>query len=113
MKTWIPFAVVAFCSILGATGQILFKISSGEINFSRPVTLINPKLIIGVILYTLASAIFIYILKFGNVSILYPIVALSYVWVAIMASLILHEPFPAAKWAGIAMILGGVFLIVK
>lgn len=113
MNKLIPILVVAGCSILGAIGQICFKMGSETFTPSRPLTFLSLKMIAGLVCYGLASIIFILMLRQANLTILYPIIALSYVWVAIMATWFLHEPFSTYKWAGIALILAGVFVIVK
>ena len=61
----------------------------------------------------MATIIFIYALKFGNVSILYPIIAMSYIWVTIMATIFLKESFAYTKWAGIFLIILGVSVIIR
>lgn len=104
-------AIVLFCALLGALGQLMFKLSSKTISLSPSSWLTNWKLLVGLILYGLATALFVYALKFGNLSILYPIIATSYVWVAIFARVFLQEPFPASKWLGIALIISGVWMI--
>lgn len=112
MKLWV-LALVALCSILGAVGQIFFKLASKDLAFNIMALLGNWRLILGLSLYGAASILFIFALRYGNVSVLYPIIALSYVWVAIMSSVFLGEVFPAYKWTGIAFILLGVIIIVK
>lgn len=112
MKFWV-IGLVAFCSILGAVGQIFFKLASKDLAFNVIALLGNWKLILGLSLYGVASILFIVALRHGNVSVLYPIIALSYVWVTILSTLFLGEVFPAYKWAGIAFILLGVVIIVK
>ena len=105
--------IVLFCALLGATGQIFFKLSAEKFSFNPLTWLKNPFFIMAIVLYAGASLLFVWALKHGNVSILYPIIATSYIWTAIFAKLFLGEPFPAIKWLGVALILVGVFLIVK
>ncbi len=52
-------------------------------------------------------------LKHGNLSILYPILATSYIWVALLSVRFLDEPFSAAQWVGVLLIVGGISLIVR
>ena len=42
-----------------------------------------------------------------------PMTAMDYIAVALLASLLLGEPVTAARWAGIALIVGGVFLVSR
>lgn len=104
--------LVLFCALLGATGQIFFKLGSQNFNFDLTL-LTNWKLLIGLVLYGVATIIFIYALKFGNLSILYPIIATSYIWVAIFSVLFLNESFSPYKWIGVLLLIVGIIIIVK
>ena len=106
-------ALVAFCALLGAAGQIFFKLSSGSLALSFSSIFTNWKLFLGLTLYGLATIGFLIALKYGDVSILYPIIATSYVWVTIFATVFLREAFPAYKWLGILFIILGVGVIVR
>ncbi|RMF56013.1 hypothetical protein D6745_00550 [Candidatus Woesearchaeota archaeon] len=105
--------IVLFCAFLGAGGQIFFKLASENLNFNIISWLTNYKLIIGLFLYGIATVLFVYTLKFGEVSLLYPIIATSYIWVSIFAVLFLGEHMSIYKWLGILMIISGVSLVIK
>jgi drug/metabolite transporter (DMT)-like permease len=105
--------LVAFCALLGAAGQVFFKLSSKSLSFNLLSLATNWKLIIGLVLYGLATVLFLIMLRQGNLSILYPIIATSYIWVALFSTIFLQEAFPAYKWAGVLLIIGGVIVIVR
>ena len=42
---------------------------------------------------------------------LYPVISMSYVWVALFSKVFLHEEMNKYKWLGIILIVGGVILI--
>ena len=107
------FLLVAFCALLGASGQIFFKLASENVSTNIMSWLFNYKLIIGLVLYGLATVLFVVALKFGNLSILYPIIATSYIWVTLFSITFLGESFPAFKWAGILLIISGVGIITR
>ena len=50
-------------------------------------------------------------LRNGQLSVLYPIIALTYVWVAILSPMFFEDSMNAYKVAGIGFIVGGVSLI--
>ena len=112
IKFW-PIAVTMFCALMGSTGQLLFKLGSGRVGGSLISWLLNPYILGGFVLYGLSAVLFILTLKHGNLSVLYPIIATSYIWVALIASLYLHEPFPPVKWLGVAFICLGIVFIVR
>lgn len=105
--------LVLFCALLGAFGQILFKLSSDKFALSLEGILFNWKFLLGATFYALSAALFVYALKFGNLSILYPIIATSYIWVSLFAHFLLGEPFPLYKSLGILMIIFGIGIVVK
>ena len=105
--------LVLFCGLLGATAQILFKSASRELTLSL-LGLLNWKLLTGMVLYFIAMVLFIYALRQDNVSRLYPLIASSYIWAAILANRILHEPLPPFTIIGITLVVIGIgFLTVK
>lgn len=109
----IIFALVAFCALLGAAGQIFFKQASADISMDIKSWVYNYKLIIGISLYAIATILFVVALKYGNLSILYPIIATSYIWVAVFSKTFLGEAFPPFKWMGILLIIAGVGIVTR
>ena len=105
MDKWIVIGIVAFCACMGAVGQLFFKLGS------KPLSPI--KLLIGLVLYSLATLLYIYMLRFGELSVLYPVISLSYILVMILSVVFLAESFTYLKLVGTSIIIFGVFLIVK
>ena len=103
--------IAVACSVFGAIGQIFFKLGSQNLTFNIIEQLSNYKLIIGLTFYGIATIGYVFALKQANISILYPIIALSYVWVSILAVVFLHEPFPLYKWAGVAGLIVSIGVI--
>ena len=103
--------LVAFCALLGAIGQVFFKLASGSLSFEIVSLITNWKLFLGLFLYGVATILFLVALKYGDLSILYPIIATSYVWVTIFSVAFLGEVFPLYKLIGIVMIVLGVGVI--
>ena len=65
----------------------------------------------GAILYGLSALIFVYGLKFGELSALYPVVALSYIWVSLLSIKLLGEKMNGYRWLGIFLILVAVVFV--
>jgi uncharacterized membrane protein len=59
------------------------------------------------------AVLLILALKDGQLSILYPIISLSYVWVNLLSMYFFHEHMNLFKAIGIALIIGGVGLLGK
>lgn len=104
--------LVLVCALMGALGQLLFKLGSTSVSLSLSSWITNWRIICGILIYGVSAVLFILALKFGPLSVLYPIVASSYIWVALLSARFLGEPLFLTKWIGIVLIIGGVTLIV-
>lgn len=109
-RLWL-IVIVGVAAFIGAVGQILFKMGADRLSLVPTEVLYNPYLLAGLGMYILATAIYVFSLQYGNVSILYPIIATSYIWVAVFATGFLGEPFPANNWIGILLIVAGITVI--
>jgi len=107
-KLW-AIVIVAFCAILGATAQLLFKLGSAKIGLNL-LTWINWQIILGLFAYLIAMVIFTYVLKKVELSPLFPIIATSYIWVALFSFFLLKETLYISNWIGIAVIIAGISL---
>ena len=107
--------LVAFCTLLTSTAQIFFKYAADKLNFNSLLSLIfsaitNLSLYIGVIIYFVAAALLLIALKNSDLSVAYPIIATSYIWVALLSRYFFNEILTAKNWLGILVILIGVSL---
>jgi uncharacterized membrane protein len=104
--------LVLITGIIGAFGPIYLKKGTNIIKFNEFSTIYQNKfLIIGVLIYGLCTVLFIPALKGGDLSILYPLVGLEYVWICIYSIYMLNEKMNFWKWMGIASIVLGVTFI--
>ena len=105
--------LIVFCTLLTSAGQLLLKIGTQHLVGDLRAIASNYALFAGIILYGLGAVILIIALKHGELSILYPFIALSFIWVMILSIIVLHEQVLPWNWAGVAFILLGVCLIGK
>ncbi|HUJ23690.1 MAG TPA: EamA family transporter [Bryobacteraceae bacterium] len=101
--------LVFCCTILGAAAQMLMKF--GLRHLSRPGLLgyiTSVPLFGGLCLYGLNTVLLIFALRDGELSILYPIIALTYVWVTVLSVLLFHDLLNLPKIIGIAVVVIGV-----
>jgi multidrug transporter EmrE-like cation transporter len=105
--------IVFVCTLLGAAGQVLIKTGAAALGGSAsPVAMItNPHLLGGYLLYGLMTMLFVVALKDEQLSILYPIIALTYVWVALLSVVIFSEVITPFKLAGLGAIVAGVAVL--
>ena len=71
------------------------------------------KIILGTAMLTMFFILWLAVLSWEDVSVAVPLQALSYVLVALLAKYMLHEQVSPLRWAGIALICIGAFLITK
>jgi len=103
--------LVLICTILTATGQLFLKIGSRTLALNVIKLLSNSALIIGVILYITGAVILVTALKHGELSVLYPIIATSFIWVSFLSIIFLNEIMNLWRWAGVIAIIIGISLI--
>ena len=109
-QLWAILLVIS-ATLVGAFGPILLKKASAKKLSSIKALSTNYHLFGGVALYALGTLLFIPALKGGDLSVLYPFVALAYVWVSLLSVKFLGEKMNRMKWLGIALIITGVSLI--
>jgi len=97
----------------GAIGQLLFKFGSASVSANVTSWLFNWKLLSGMALYAVSAILFIMALRYAQLSILYPLIATSYIWVTLLATIFLGEQLSSGRWLGIAFIVAGISLIVR
>ena len=108
---WKIILLTALSAFMGSIGQLEFKRGADDLQFDVKLLLTNYHLIIGVAIYFVSTVFYIYALSKGQLSILYPIVATSYIWTSIFAKIFLNEPINTTNWMGVFLILLGVTLI--
>ena len=109
-KLWaigLMFMVTFFTSV----AQLFYKLGSASISFNILSIITNYHLYIGVFLYIFGFVLMIKAFKGGEVTILYPIVSTSYIWVGFLSVLYLGESLNFLKWTGIITIVFGIIFI--
>ena len=104
-------ALVILATFVGAFGPILLKKASAKRLSKLSSLMTNYPLFGGVALYAIGTLLFIPALKGGDLSVLYPFVALAYIWVSLLSVKFLGEKMNLLKWFGIILIIIGVTFI--
>ena len=95
-----------------AVGQVLFKVTSerllaaGDAPFVRAV--LDPVFIGAVALYTVATVLWIWVLKQVPLGYAYSFMAMTFVFVPVLAALFLGESFNPRYAVGTALIVVGL-----
>lgn len=109
--------MVLLCTLFNAASQIFIKLGTAKLgeNPSMMQTAIGiitvPLLFFGYALLGGSTVLFVLALRKGDLSLLYPVFTLTYVWVAALSVRILHETMNNVKIGGLALIIAGVGLL--
>ena len=106
----IIFFIIA--SLLGATGQFLYKSGAARAGGGFSSYLLNPRLLAGAACYAFVMVLFIAAFKRGGaLSVLYPIYASTFIFSAIGARQIYGETIFPVNIAGMALLIAGMCLM--
>lgn len=110
--------LVFCCTLFGGVAQYLFKKSTTHAQFTVAnggvawmSILTNYPLWIGLACYAVFTLLITLALRDGELSLLYPVISLTYIWVVFISVLVLHEPLTVWKIAGVCLICSGVALL--
>lgn len=102
--------LVFTASVIGSFGAVFLKMGASRLDGSV-LSFINKRLLLGVIMFLGSSVFYAFGIKGGQLSVLYPMVSLGYIWTLLWSRLFFDEPFTRTKFAGLALILLGVFFV--
>ena len=118
------FLLVLVAVTLGGAGHIMLakgmkpvgdltEAPAGRLGGMIARAVSNPWLLVGVVLQASFFFLYLTLLSRAEVSKVLPMTALDYVVVAVLAQGLLGESVTAFRWAGIALIATGVFLVSR
>jgi len=106
-KLW-AILLVLFTTLITSSAQILWKKGSATLAFDILSIITNYYIIGGVLLYVVGGTLLIISFRGGEVSVLYPIIATSYIWVSLLSVKFLGEQMNHFKWIGVILIIAGI-----
>ncbi|HWC97212.1 MAG TPA: hypothetical protein VG456_10690 [Candidatus Sulfopaludibacter sp.] len=103
--------LLVFCaSVVGSFGAVFLKLGAAQLTNSV-WSLINARLALGVSLFLGSSVFYGLGIRGGQLSVLYPMVSLGYIWTLLWARIFFKEAFTAQKFIGLGLILLGVCFV--
>jgi len=93
-------------SVVGSFGAVFLKMGALRLNGSV-WSFVNSRLVLGVSLYLASSVIYAMGVRGGQLSVLYPLVSLGYIFTLVWSKLFFNEPITRYKVAGLSLILAG------
>jgi drug/metabolite transporter (DMT)-like permease len=103
--------LVLCASVIGSVGMATLKAGADRLPPGLLPMLFSWRVALGVALFLLSSVLYLFGLRRGSLTVLYPMVSLSYIWALFWSRLFFNEPFNRSKLLGLALIVMGVFCI--
>jgi drug/metabolite transporter (DMT)-like permease len=97
--------------VIGSLGAVGLKAGAARLEKDLVSVITNWRLMGGVGAYLISSVLFVKGMNQGQLSVLYPLVAMGQIWTLIWARLFFHEQITRYKVIAVALILVGVALI--
>lgn len=104
--------LMILCTVFSSAGQILQKFGVMRIDLAAPFSFFNLPLLAGLGSYAVGAGFMFIALRKGELSLLFPILATSYVWVSILSSYLFpSDSMNAWKWLGIIVIIISIIIL--
>jgi drug/metabolite transporter (DMT)-like permease len=108
--------LVVFANIvLLVTGQTVWKLGleqAGGLRLDNLVSvLFSPLILLGIVIYGLATVLWLYVLSRLPISLAYPLQSIAFLLGLVVAILVFKESVPPNRWVGAAIILGGITVL--
>lgn len=104
--------LVFLCTLIGAAAQVFFKFAAAALVHPTPERVVtNVPLLLGFVLYGVNTMLLVLALRKGQLSLLYPVISLTYVWVTVLSVLIFKENLNVFKTMGLTIVVAGVAVL--
>lgn len=117
------FLMILFCVLLGSTAQLSLKHGMDAVGRFSPEgsqlvgsfvrAFSNGYVIVGFLLYGIASLMWMVILSRVPLSFAYPMISMGYVIVVVLSKYLFHEEVSPVRFAGTLVICVGVILVSR
>lgn len=100
--------LVLIASFIGSFGAVFLKAGATKLTRNWKALAFNWRLGAGVAAFVLSSVFFVAGVRNGELTVLYPLLSLGYLWTLVWSRLFFGEPLTRAKFAGLGLILCGI-----
>jgi len=101
--------IVLVSSFVGATGTLVIKKATNKYNFKK--LFLGTDLWLGLFLYGIATVLYLIVLKMEQLTVIYPLISLTYIWTTIFSVKYLGEKMNKWKYFALVGIILGIILI--
>jgi drug/metabolite transporter (DMT)-like permease len=102
---------VSVGAVIGSLGAAGLKAGSEHVRMDIRALLTNWRLALGLGLYLISTVFYVKGISRGEISVLFPLVSLGYVWTAIWSKLFFGETMTRTKYLGLGLIFAGCVLL--
>lgn len=95
--------MILSASVFSCTGQLLWKLATGSGSI--------PLLLGGAVLYCIGAVLMMTSFRFGELSVLHPMMSFGYVLSIVLGAAVLRETVTLTKVTGIAIIIVGMVFL--
>ena len=103
--------LVLAASFIGSFGATFLKGGADRLERNLKSLLTNWRLFAGVGTYLTSFVVYSAGIREGELTVLYPMVSLGYVWTLLWSRIFFHEPFTRNKFIGLGLILSGIAIL--
>jgi multidrug transporter EmrE-like cation transporter len=120
------YGMILLSVLLAAVAQITLKHGMTQVTghgatpleLGQPLTTLrriagNLSVVGGLAIFVVSAAAWLVVLSKVSLSFAYPFVSLTYVLILTFDRLALHETVSVMRWAGVALIIGGILLVSR
>jgi drug/metabolite transporter (DMT)-like permease len=108
--------------VFAVAGQLTLKSAMDEVGrigraeFRAPADTLaravkEPRLWAGLALFGISALFWLVVLSRVPLSVAYPFVGMSYIFIVLFSRLILHEHVPGLRWVGVAVVAAGIAIV--
>jgi drug/metabolite transporter (DMT)-like permease len=106
------------CSVVGqfslkAGAKILGPIGAANLVEKVIAMASQPLIVAGLALYAVSSIGFIVVLSRANISIVSPLLSISYLFTVLGGKIVFNEPLPPLRLVGVGLIMTGVIFVLR
>jgi drug/metabolite transporter (DMT)-like permease len=98
-------------SLVGSMGAAFLKSGAEHLHRDIRTLITNWRLASGIVFFLASSILYLKGIKKGELTVLYPMVSLGYVWTLVWSRLFFGEPWTRGKLLGVGIILCGIVML--
>lgn len=116
--SWLLIASTLASVLMVGCGQVLFKLAARDatfdgLNWRTVASWLTPAMISALAISTLATVLWVWVLRSASLSVAYPLYALTFVLVPLLERLLYDTAFTSQQGVGAAAIVLGVWLMAS